>query len=319
MSQIAAHSSDAPYALQIDKLRKRYGAFEALKGIDLHVQHGEVFGFLGPNGAGKTTTIRCVLDMIRPSAGTIRVLGIDPRTDPVAVQRQVGYLPGELRLDDNLTARQTLKLFDAFRGHVSDWDYVLSVAGRLSLELDKPIKNFSKGNKQKVGVVQAFMHQPPLLVLDEPTSGLDPLMQQEVMRLVQEAKARGGTIFFSSHALSEVEIASDRVAIIREGEIVEVTNPNDLTVRSLRNVRVTLATGEYAHAFDGVAGVRVMERPTDRQLHLQVEGEIDTFIKTLAGLTVVDVEIERPSLEEVFLAYYQGEGQPCAKNDEAAS
>ena len=314
-----AQPSDSPYALQIEGLRKRYGDFEALKGIDLHVEHGEVFGFLGPNGAGKTTTIRCVLDMIRPSAGTIRVLGIDPQADPVAVQRKLGYLPGELRLDDNLTARQILKLFDAFRGHVSDWDYVLSVAARLSLDLDKPIKNFSKGNKQKVGVVQAFMHQPQLLVLDEPTSGLDPLMQQEVIGLVREANARGSTVFFSSHFLSEVEAASDRVAIVREGEIVEVTSPAEFTARSLRTVRVTLASSKEAAALDRVAGVRVVQRVTDRQLRLQIQCKMDTFIKTLSGLKVEDVEIEGPSLEEVFLAYYERNDQPRTQNDGAAS
>lgn len=192
-------------ALEIRGLTKSYGSVHALRGVNLDVARGEIFGFLGPNGAGKTTTIRCLLDLIRPTSGTVRVLGLDPQADPVAVRAQVGYLPGELRLDDNLTAEQALRLLNALRGGQADWGFVRQLAERLDLELKRPIRQFSKGNKQKVGVVQALMHRPPLLLLDEPTGGLDPLVQQEVLRLVREAQAGGATIFFSSHVLSEVQ------------------------------------------------------------------------------------------------------------------
>src|SRR5262245_29554909 len=183
-------------------LRKSYGSFPALRGVDLEVRRGEIFGFLGPNGAGKTTTIRCLLDLIRPSGGTVRVLGLDPQAEPLAVRARVGYLPGELRLDDNQTAEGALRFFNAPRGGKADWAFVRCGAKRRGLNRAAPIKNFSKGNKQKVGVVQALMHRPELLLLDEPTSGLDPLMQRQVVRLIAEAREGGATVFFSSHILS---------------------------------------------------------------------------------------------------------------------
>src|SRR5207248_8891977 len=173
------------------------------------------FGFLGPNGSGKTTTIRCLLDLIRPSGGTVRVLALDPQADPVGVRARAGYLPGELRLEDNLSAEGVLRFFNRLRGNRADWAFVRTLAERLGLDLATPIKNLSKGNKQKVGVIQALMHRPELLLLDEPTSGLDPLGQQEVQRLLAEARAAGATIFFSSHVLSEVQEVAERVAIIR--------------------------------------------------------------------------------------------------------
>jgi ABC-2 type transport system ATP-binding protein len=203
-------------------LTKSYGKVQALRGVDLQVQKGEIFGFLGPNGAGKTTTIRCLLDMIRPDGGKARVLGIDPQANPIAVQARTGYLPGEMELFENLTIERQLKFLNDMRGQKADWGYIRQLCTRLGLDLKQPIKNLSKGNKQKVGVVQALMHRPELLMLDEPTSGLDPLMQQEVLGLIREARSQEATVFFSSHMLSEVEAVTDRVAIIREGVIVEV-------------------------------------------------------------------------------------------------
>jgi len=202
-------------------LIKSYGRVQALRGVDLEVRRGEIFGFLGPNGAGKTTTIRCLLDLIRPQGGTIRVLGLDPQANPVAVKARVGYLPGELNLEPNLKVEGVLRYFNDLRGNKADWSFVLQLAERLRLDLAMPVKNLSKGNKQKVGVVQALMHRPELLLMDEPTVGLDPLMQQEVYRLLREAQAEGATVFFSSHVISEVEALAQRVAIIREGVIAE--------------------------------------------------------------------------------------------------
>ena len=295
---------EQPLAIAAEGLIKSYGSFQALRGIDLRVHRGEIFGFLGPNGAGKTTTIRCLLDLIRPNGGTIRVLGVDPQADPVAVHARVGYLPGELNLDDNMTAEATFRYFAGLRGNTVDWSYVRQLAQRLDLDLKRPIKQFSKGNKQKVGVTQALMHRPELLLLDEPTSGLDPLVQQEVLRLVAEAHAAGTTVFFSSHILSEVQAVAQRVAIIRRGTIVEVAETESLINRALRRVRVRFRRPLDTAVLAQLPGVSVLANGDGASVVLQVEGEMDGLIKALAAYPVSDFETERPSLEEIFLAYY---------------
>jgi len=226
------------YAITIDGLEKYYGSFKALHGVDLKVNRGEILGFLGPNGAGKTTTIRCMLDLIHPQGGTISVLGLNPQAEPEMIKARVGYLPGELHLDENMTAHQVFRYFNRLRGNRSNWDFIQELSDRLKLELKTPIKNFSHGNKQKVGIVQALMHRPELVLLDEPTGGLDPLMQQEVLRMLAEAQDNGATVFFSSHIISEVQTVADRVAVIREGRIVEVAETASLLNRSMRQVRI---------------------------------------------------------------------------------
>jgi ABC-2 type transport system ATP-binding protein len=273
--------------------------------VDLDVQRGEIFGFLGPNGAGKTTTIRCLLDLIRPDAGSLRLLGLDPQAEPVAVQARTGYLPGELHLNDNLTAERQLRFFAAMRGSTVDWGYVRVLAKHLDLDLARPIKNLSKGNKQKVGVVQALMHRPELLLLDEPTSGLDPLMQQEVLDLIRQARAEGATIFFSSHIMSEVQVVADRVAMIRQGEIVEIAGTESLIDRALRHVTVEFKTAVNGGALAELPGVTVLAGDGSAQVTLQVEGDMEELIQALGRLPVRDLETSRPSLEEVFLRYYQ--------------
>jgi ABC-2 type transport system ATP-binding protein len=292
-------------ALVTRGLRKTYGDVQALRGVDLEVPRGEIFGFLGPNGSGKTTTIRCLLDLIRPSGGVVRVLGLDPQAEPVAVRARVGYLPGELRLDDNMTAAGVLHFFNRLRGGRADPGFIRQLAERLGLDLDTPVKNFSKGNKQKVGVVQALMHRPELLLLDEPTSGLDPLAQQEVHRLIRSARAEGATVFFSSHVLSEVQEVAERVAILRRGEVVEVAETDELINRALRRVRVRFRPPPDADALAHLPGVTVLARDDRGGVLLQVSGEMDGLIKALAAFPVSDFETERPSLEEVFLAYYE--------------
>ncbi len=289
-------------------LRKSYGRFEALRGVDLEVRRGEVFGFLGPNGAGKTTTIRCLLDLIRPSSGVLRVLDLDPQADPVAVRARVGYLPGELHLDDNRTGRAALRFFNRLRGGRADEAHVAELARRLGLDLDTPIKNLSRGNKQKVGVVQALMHRPELLLLDEPTTGLDPLMQQEVLRLVAEARAGGATVFFSSHVLSEVQEIASRVAILRRGVVVEVAETAALLHRAVRRVRIRFRTPVDVDPLARLPGVKMLGQDGPA-LSCQVEGEMDGLIKALAAYPVSDFETERPSLEEVFLTYYEGQNK----------
>jgi ABC-2 type transport system ATP-binding protein len=295
-------------AIETRGLVKNYGRVKALKGVDLDVNCGEIFGFLGPNGAGKTTTIRCMLDMIRPQGGEIRVLGMDPQQDPVAVRARVGYLPGELSLEGNAKVLNVLQYFDRLRGNNLDWDYVRTLAKRVDLDLNRSVKNLSKGNKQKVGLVQAFMHKPDLLILDEPTSGLDPLIQQEVYNLIREAQERGSTVFFSSHIITEVEAIAERVAIIRGGVIVEEAKPEQLVTMGMRRLRVRFIEPVDTPLSD-VPGVSIVSHDWEDVVVYQVEGQLDGFIKALAGFPVSDIEIERPSLEEIFLAYYAGKEQ----------
>lgn len=300
-----ADETQAQVALMTRGLCKSYGRVQALRGVDLEVRRGEIFGFLGPNGAGKTTTIRCLLDMIRPDGGTARILGIDPQADPVAVHARSGYLPGELHLNDNLTAERQLRFFGDMRGGRVDWELMRRLAQRLELDLGRPIKNLSKGNKQKVGVVQALMHRPELLMLDEPTSGLDPLMQQEVLKLIKEARTDGATVFFCSHIMSEVQAVADRVALIREGEIVEVAETSALIRHAWRQATIQFQEPVDSSALAAVPGVTLLSSEDGLSVTLQVEGDMDGLIKALGTFPVRDVETSRPSLEEVFLAYYK--------------
>jgi ABC-2 type transport system ATP-binding protein len=293
------------FAIETQALYKSYGEVQALSGVDLQVRVGEIFGFLGPNGAGKTTTIRCLLDLIRPNGGSLRVLGLDPQADPVAVRRRAGYLPGELHIEDNLNVAGMLRFLNKLRGGKADWEFVLHLAERLNLDLSIAVKNLSKGNKQKVGLIQALMHRPELLLLDEPTFGLDPLVQQEVLRLVREARQAGATVFFSSHILSEVEAISDRVGIIRTGAMSEVAETSVLINRSMRRVRIRFKQPVDVAPLNALAGIEVLSNDSDQDLLLQVEGEMDGLIKALAAFPVLTMETEHPSLEEIFLAYYE--------------
>ena len=298
---------DNSMVIVADNLVKFYGRIKALRGVNLEVHPGEIFGFLGPNGAGKTTTIRCLLDLIRPNQGTVRVLGLDPQKSPVEVRSRTGYLPGELHVEDNATVASTLRYLNGLRGNKADWGYVRTLASKLNLGLTTQIKNLSKGNKQKVGIIQALMHRPELLLLDEPTFGLDPLVQQEVLKLVVEARSEGATVFFSSHILSEVQEIADRVGIIRNGLVVEVADTETLLNRSLRRVRIRFKQAVDTQEFANLPGVSILTEDDGQNLTLQVEGEMDALIKALASFQVVDFETEHPSLEEIFLAYYKEE------------
>jgi ABC-2 type transport system ATP-binding protein len=295
---------DPSAAIQTLDLRKSYGRIRALRGLDLEVKPGEIFGFLGPNGAGKTTTIRCFLDLIRPNGGTIRVLGIDPRKDPVAVRARSGYLPGELHFDENMTVESALRYLNSLRRGKADWEYVRRICQQIDLNRKLAIRNLSKGNKQKVGVVQALMHKPELLMLDEPTFGLDPLVQREVLRLVKEARENGATVFFSSHILSEVQEIADRVGIIRKGVLVEVADKATLMNRSLYRAHIHFKEPVDVKNLADVPGVKILDQENGRRISLQIEGEMDRLIKALAAYPVQFFETERPSLEEIFLSYY---------------
>ena len=302
-SQSATPSPET--ALEVRGLTKAYGKVQALRGIDIEVRRGEIFGFLGPNGAGKTTTIRCLLDMIRPDSGSSRILGFDPQKDPIAVQELTGYLPGEVNYYENMTASRQLRFYSDMRNDRVDWNFVQVLAERLALDMKQAIKNLSKGNKQKVGVIQALMHRPQLLLLDEPTSGLDPLIQQEVLNLLREANAQGATVFFSSHIMSEVENLAERVAIIRAGKIVETADTSTLTHRSLRRLTVRLKRPVSCVRLENVPGVQVLAGTDNMSFTLQVTGDMEAVVKVLGEYPVLDLETAHPTLEEAFLAYYK--------------
>ena len=296
---------DPNLAIQVHGLTKSYGKVRALRGINLEVKRGEIFGFLGPNGAGKTTTIRCLLDMIRPDGGKAVLMGFDPQAEPVAVQALAGYLPGEMQFHDNLTVERQLRFFSDMRNGRAEWSYICQLAERLHLDMKQQIKNLSKGNKQKVGVIQALMHRPDLLLLDEPTSGLDPLMQQEVLALLSEANTAGATVFFSSHIMSEVEQFASRVAIIRSGEVVEVAETSTLTHRTLSRLTVRFKRPVECEEFSRLDGVEVLSGVDHNSVTFQVTGDMEKLVQLLGHFPVLDLETEHPSLEEVFLKYYQ--------------
>jgi len=289
-------------ALRTDGLTKRYGHVTALRDLDLSVDRGEVYGFLGPNGAGKSTTIRLLLDLIRPTAGRVRVLGLDPRTDGVRLRRRIGYLPGELRLADRQTGHEVLTFLANLRGGVRR-TRVDDLADRFDLDLSKPVRGLSKGNKQKIGLVQAFMHDPELLILDEPTSGLDPLLQQQFLALVREARADGRTVFMSSHVLSEVQDTADRVAILRDGRLVTVHSVTDLAERAMRRVELRFDAPVDAGEFTGLPGVHDV-RVRGSRLSCVVDGVADRLVKAAARHTVLSLLSHEPDLEEMFLTYY---------------
>ena len=241
--------------IELDGLTKRYGAARGIVDVDLEVNEGEVFGFLGPNGAGKTTTIRLVLDLIRPSSGSARVFSLDARRDATLIHARTGYMPGELALYDALTGAEMLRFAANLRGGV-DWAFVEGLAQRLDCDLSRRIGTLSTGNKHKVGLIHALMHQPELLILDEPTSGLDPIVQQEFHRLLDEVRAEGRTVFLSSHILPEVEAVCDRVGIIREGRLATVLQVEALKESALNDLEFHFATEVPADEFASLPGVR---------------------------------------------------------------
>jgi ABC-2 type transport system ATP-binding protein len=290
--------------VRAERLTKLYGRERGVLELDFEVERGEVFGFLGPNGAGKTTTIRLMLDLIRPSSGRIELFGADPRRE-ASLRRRIGYLPGDLRLYDRLTARELLAYFARLR-RLEGLGRAPSLAERLELELDRPRNALSKGNRQKVGLVQALMHEPELLVLDEPTAGLDPLVQQTFYDLLRKAVAEGATAFLSSHVLPEVQRVADRVALVREGRLVLVEEVESLRRRAATHVEATFAVLPPAGAFAGLPGVRELSRHGSA-VHFSLSGEADPLVKALARYRVLGLESHEADLEDVFLSLYRAE------------
>lgn len=291
--------------IHTEGLTKFYGKQRGVLDVNLDVQQGEVFGYLGPNGAGKTTTIRILLDFIHPSRGRATILGLDTHQKSCEIRGRIGYLPGELALYDKLTGAELLRYVSHLRGGV-DWKYVEELAVQLEYDLSQRIRSLSHGNKQKLGLLQAFMHKPELLILDEPTIGLDPLMQQEFYRLITEAKGEGRTVFLSSHIMPEVERVCDRVGIIREGQLIAVENIEALKARALRRLEIHFATPVPQEAFADVAGVRDVS-VQNSILSCTVVGTLDALVKAAAQFEVVNLISHEPSLEEIFLAYYSGD------------
>jgi len=299
-------------AIVAEGLVKRYGAATALRGLDLEVGRGEVFGLIGPNGAGKTTAMRIMLDIVRPTAGTVRVLGDDPREGGAALRRRVGYLPGELRLEGRARVGELLEHLARLSGPVAPVA-IERLAERLGLDLGRRVGSLSKGNKQKLGLVQAFMHEPELLILDEPTSGLDPLVQQEFIALVREAKESGRTVFLSSHVLGEIEQAADRVGILDRGELVRVGTLDEVRVGRQRHVRATVGSApglrDALAALERTRDLRIDERDGEARLSLVVEGDVDHLVKALSRFEVRDLLIEEPELTDAVIGYYRGEAK----------
>jgi ABC-2 type transport system ATP-binding protein len=293
-------------AIRAIGLRKEFGSSLALDGLDLDVQVGEVFGFVGPNGAGKTTTIRILLDLLRPTAGDVRVLGLHPRRDGVTVRRRIGYLPGDLALPPRLSGREFLADQAAARG-LDLRDRCDELAERLSADLDRALGELSLGNRRKIGVIAAFAHRPELLVLDEPTGGLDPLVQQTFRGLVREAADDGRTVFLSSHVLDEVQHTADRVGVVRAGRLVAVDRVDTLLTKVVRHVRVTFGGAPPIDELRTVPGVAEAEADGSDGVRLVLEGPAGRLLEALAPHHPLDLHLGEPDLEDVFLGYYRTE------------
>lgn len=301
MPEVPATDTRLP-AINIQGLSKSFGPVKALVDLDLEVRPGTIFGLLGPNGAGKTTMIRILLDLIRPTAGHASVLGLDVATRSMEVRRRCGYLPGELKLPPGRTGAQFLGHLARIRGDVP-MGAIEVLAERLGLDLGRKAGEQSKGNRQKIGLIAAFMSEPELLILDEPTSGLDPIRQQEVQDLMRECAADGRTVLLSSHDLDQVEHVADRVGVIREGALVAHEDVADLRDRAVRDVFVRF-DGDPPD-LSGIAGTEVTDSGPGF-VRVRASGNMDSLVKALAGSSVVTITSSTPDLDEIFLSYYQG-------------
>ncbi|GAB2712034.1 ABC transporter ATP-binding protein [Nocardia thraciensis] len=293
-------------AIEIRDLTKTYGTRRGLTGLTLDVREGEVFGYLGPNGAGKSTTIRLLLDLIRPTSGTATVLGLDPRRDGVEMRRRIGYLAGDFVVDTRQRVRDCLRFLGDLRGGVPQHS-IDDLATRLGLDQTATVKSLSKGNRQKVGLVQAFMHTPELLILDEPSSGLDPLVQQTFLDMVTEAAANGQTVFMSSHIMDEVEAVADRIGILRDGHLVALDTVADLRAGAVRRIEIGFATPVSLDEFRGLPGlVDPSLDDTGTTLSAGLVGDPDAVIKAAARHSVTTLHTTEPHLDEIFHSHYAG-------------
>jgi ABC-2 type transport system ATP-binding protein len=287
-------------AIQVKGLTKRYGSFTALAPLDLEVKKGEVLGYLGPNGAGKTTTIRAILGLIKPTAGSAEIFGIDSQANKVKAHKRLAYIPGEATFWPSLTGAETLHLLGRIHGEI-DTAYRDELIKRFQFEPDKKVRTYSKGNRQKINIIAAFMTRADLLMMDEPTTGLDPIMEQAFRQSVLEAKSKGQTVFLSSHILEEVSALCDRVAILRAGELVELGTLAEMRHLSALTVEATFEDKppEVSH-LKGVSAAKVV----GHQLTCQIQGPIDPLLNVLAANHPKTLLSREPSLEELFLSLY---------------
>ncbi len=291
--------STTKFAIKITNLSKRFGRHEVLREVNLKVHPGEIFGFLGPNGAGKTTTISCLMDFIRPTSGTVTILGLDAHKASTQLKHQIGYLPSDPQLYDNLTGRQHIQLYEAASRPSGA---AAKLADRLGLDLTTKAKVLSTGNKQKLSLILAFSAEPKLLILDEPTKGLDPLLQNQLYGLLGEFREGGGTVFVSSHNLAEVQKICDRVGVIRDGRLVASETMDHMRDLAIHEVTAEFAT-PYREADFRLPGIELVAK-TDRTLVLRVHGDLNQLLARLARHPVKDLQINHASLEEVFMRYY---------------
>ena len=290
--------------IETDSLAKVYRGGAGIRDLSLTVERGEIFGFLGPNGAGKTTTIRTLLDLLHPTSGSARLFGLDTTTRSREIRARVGNLPGDFAYEDRMTGGQLIRLFARLRG-VAHLGEATTLAERFKADLNRPLRELSRGNRQKIGIIQALFHHPELLILDEPTTGLDPLMQEEFLQVIAERREQGTTVFLSSHDLPEVERACDRVGIIRSGRLAAVESVDEMRARAYRKVTLRLGDSVDVAEFERIDGVESVERDGDL-LTFRVLGPLDEVIATIARHSVEDIEVTKPSLEELFILYYNG-------------
>lgn len=292
-------------AIQTINLSKTYGKNRGIQNVNLDIQKGEIFGFLGPNGAGKSTTLRTLAGFMFPTSGECRIHGVNPHTEPVKAMQLIGNLPTEFSLDDRMTGRQLIGLFAKLRG-LHDISFADTLAQRIDADLDRPMRRLSRGNKQKIGIVQALFHRPPVVILDEPTGGLDPLVQDTFLHVLNEAREQGQTVLFSSHVLSEIERVADRVGIIRDGEMVAVEDPHDLTERAIRHVHVRLHEEAPKTLINNLNNLESVSNLVQNgtSLRFTLQSEPNDLLEMLTPYPMTSIDIERPSLEEIFLTFY---------------
>ncbi|MDN5763670.1 MAG: ABC transporter ATP-binding protein [Microlunatus sp.] len=303
-------------AIRTSGLTKQFGDLAAVDDLDLQVEVGEIFGFLGPNGAGKSTTIRLLLDQLRPTSGAADVLGLGIGTDSLKIRRRIGYVPGDLALYPKMTGQQTIDYFADLRGGV-DPAYVAELAERLDADLTRKVGEYSTGNRQKIGLIQAFMHRPELLILDEPNAGLDPLVQQTFQEMLREVRAQGRTVFLSSHTLSEVERVADRVGIIRHGRLVVVERIDELKRKAISRLDFEFAGPVPADLFDAVEGAHDVEID-GAHAEVAYTGSVNSVLRAATRHEVIALHSRDADLEEIFLAYYRDSAEtPAVPNGDA--
>ena len=289
--------------IKIERFHKNYGPNPAVEDLTLMVEKGEVFGFLGPNGAGKSTTIRSLLNFLAPSDGKISIFGLDRVKSSVEIKKHIGYLPGDISLYGSMSGLQLIKYLTKL-GRNTDWNYVEILASRLQISLDTRIGTLSRGNKQKIGLIQAFMHQPDLLILDEPTSGLDPLMKQIFFEMVLEMKDIGNTIFISSHDLNEVQTICDKAAFIKSGKLIGIENIKEDFDFSMRRYTATFDQPVNPKEFTNISSVSDIAQ-SENKLTVTISGNVSEFLSKLSDLHPVDLSEEDTSLEDIFMKYYK--------------